>query len=412
MKRNVFCLIVLLFCCLFLLAGCNNSDGVESKAYVIAIGLDNGQTNRLKLSLQFAILSGNSKSSGTSSSSGSDSEPSTVISVECASIDSGINLINSYISKKINLSHCKVIIFSEELAQSGISDYVYNLASNIEIRPQCHILISRCDASDFLEQSSPIFESNPANYYERIFSSSEYSGYVENTYFYNFYNNILSTTSEATAILCGINTNKTHDTSSKIETSLDGSYKADESPIKSKNNAEIIGTAVFRKDKLVGELDNIETMCHQIVTNELKNTIITIPSPYQYDANISIFLSLNKNTKNKVSFVNGFPFIECTVNVMGDVLSMEPSIDLNDTDTISLLDSYVNTYLENSLSDFLYKTSLEFKADINDFGKYALITSATWSDWTNSDWLNNYQNACFKISVNTVIQDGYLFTKI
>ena len=410
MKKNVYCLIMLLFCCLCFLTGCNSSDGVESKAYVIAIGLDNGQTNILKLSLQFAILSGNSESSGSSSSSGSDNEPSTVISVECSSIDSGINLINSYISKKINLSHCKVIIISEELAESGISDYVYNLASNIEIRPQCHILISRCNASDFLEQSSPIFESNPANYYERIFSSSKYSGYVENTYFYNFYNNILSTTSEATAILCGINTDKTHDTQS--EYSLDGSYKADESPIKSKNNAEIIGTAVFCKDKLIGELDNIETMCHQLITNELNNTTITIPSPYQSDTNISISLSLNKKTKNKISFVNGFPFIECNVNVIGDVLSMEPSLDLNNIDTINLLNSCVNVYLENVLSDFLYKTSVELKADINDFGKYALIKYKTWDEWIDSDWLNNYQNTCFKITVNTDIQDGYLFTKI
>lgn len=410
MKINIFTFFLILLFCLCFLTGCDNSDGVETKAYVIALGVDKGIVNKFKLSLQVAILSGSSESSG--SDSGSSSEPSTVLSVECSSIDSGINLINSYISKKINLSHCKVIIFSEELAKNGISDLIFNLSSNIEIRPRCHVLISRCNAVDFLKQSSPIFESNPANYYERIFNSSEYSGYVENTYLYNFYDDLLSTTSEADAILCGINTDSTHDQAHLNTGSLDGNYKADETPIESKNKAEIIGTAVFSDDKLVGELDNIETMCHLIITNELKNTIITIPNPYTYDTNISIFIGLNKNTKSTVSFVNGYPFIECNVDVIGDVLSMEQSINLNDINTVNLLNSYVSTYLEDALNSYLYKTSKEFKSDINDFGKYALPKYSTWNDWIDSDWLNNYQNAFFKVTVNTNIQDGYLFTKI
>ena len=407
MKLSKSLLIIVILLCAILLTGCDNTSGVEGKAYVIALGLDKGDTEKLKLSLQIAVLSGSSnKSSGNQSSS---SEPSTVISVECSSIDSGINLINSYISKKINLSHCKAIIFSEELAIDGLSDYIYTLASNIEIRSQCHVLISRCKASQFLEHSSPIFESNPANYYERIFNSSEYSGYVENSYLYHFYDAILSTTSEATAILCGINTKNTHSTFSNT---LDGSYKADETPIESKNNVEIIGTAVFKDDKLVGELDNVETMCHLIITNDLKNTTITIPSPYSSTNNLSIFLSLNKQTVNKVTFVNGYPFIECNVDVIGDVLSMENSMDLNDTNTINALNSYVSNYLTEIITDYLYKTSNILNSDINSFGKYALIKYATWNNWLDSDWLNNYQNAFFKVNVNVKIQDGYLFTKI
>jgi spore germination protein KC len=68
-------------------------------AYVIAIGIDKGESNLLKISLQFATPS--SSLNGESTGSSSDSE-STVSSVECSTIDSGINLINSYISGKIN----------------------------------------------------------------------------------------------------------------------------------------------------------------------------------------------------------------------------------------------------------------------------------------------------------------------
>ena len=60
----------------------------------------------------------------------------------------------------------------------------------------------------------------------------------------------------------------------------------------------------------------------------------------------------------------------------------------------------------------LYKTAKDFKSDIAGFGRYALPKYSTWNDWTSSDWLNNYQNAFFKVNVETEIQGGYLFTKI
>ena len=413
MNIKKYLLIFILILSSFLLTGCNNAEGVETKAYVIAMGIDKGTVKELKLSLQIATLSGSNSSSGESSgASKSSSEASTVISVECNTVDSGINLINSYISKKINLSHCKVIIFSEELANEGLSNVIYDLISNIEIRPQCHVLISKCNSKDFLEQVSPIFESNPANYYERIFSSAEYTGYVANVYLYDLYNSILSTTSQAIAILSGINTDSTHPQNNNSSNILDGNYKADETPIESKNRIEIIGTAVFNDDKLVGELDNIETMCHLIISNDLDSGTITIPNPFKADSNLSVFINTNKDTTHKVSLVNGYPYIECNVNVVCDVLSMDTTIDLNDIQTINFLNSYVSTYLENALSSYLYKTSREFRADIDDFGRYAIVKYSTWNDWLDSDWLNNYQNAFFKVKVNASIQEGYLFTKI
>ncbi len=40
MKLNKILLILIILLCLFMLTGCYNSDGVETKAYVIAIGID------------------------------------------------------------------------------------------------------------------------------------------------------------------------------------------------------------------------------------------------------------------------------------------------------------------------------------------------------------------------------------
>ncbi len=165
-------------------------------------------------------------------------------------------------------------------------------------------------------------------------------------------------------------------------------------------------------DKLVGELDNIETLCYLMINSKLENATLTIPNPFSFDNVLSIYVSLNKDTKNEVSFVNGYPFIECSVDITGNLLTMDSSVDLTKEENVEILNSYLNAYIKDILTAYLYKTSKEFKSDISNFGKYVLPKYSTWQKWIDSDWLNNYQNAFFKVNVDTKIQGSYLFTKI
>ena len=103
--------------------------------------------------------------------------------------------------------------------------------------------------------------------------------------------------------------------------------------------------------------------------------------------------------KNDVSFINGYPYIECNVNISGDILSIDESVDLTDPSALQTINSYVNTYLEDNITSYLYKTAKEFKSDIANFGQYVLPKYATWEDWIASDWLNNYQNSFNKSSM-------------
>ena len=224
MRIKVFSLLLICSITIFLFTGCSSSRGIEDKAYAIALGIDTSDTHDLKISIQFAVL--NSSESSSSSSGSSSSDNSTILSVDCSSIDSGISLINSYISKQVNLSHCKAVIISEEYSSSGISDVIYTLVNNIELRPDCSIIISKCDAYDFLENSKPVFESNPAEYFEQNFNSSEYTGYLDNVTLADFYYNILNTSSNASAILAGINTKETQSRVNPNASLLDDDYIA------------------------------------------------------------------------------------------------------------------------------------------------------------------------------------------
>lgn len=88
------------------------SQNIDNLDYAVAIGVDSvPDSDSLEVSFEFA----NTNSFSTQSSS-SGSEP-IIDTVIAPSISSAINIMNAYAGKQLNLSHCKVVVFSKELAQ-------------------------------------------------------------------------------------------------------------------------------------------------------------------------------------------------------------------------------------------------------------------------------------------------------
>ena len=181
---------------LFSLSGCHSGLNIDNLAYTVAIGLDVGENNKIKVSFQLSIPGSESSGSGSS-----QSDSSIVNTIECSSIDAGINILNTYLSKEVNLSHCKVIVFSEEFAYLGVGEALYSLINNIQIRPDCNIIISRCSAEYFLNNSKPILEKLSAKYYEIAPTSSEYTAYTDNVTLSEFFSEYTDTLSECHGIL-------------------------------------------------------------------------------------------------------------------------------------------------------------------------------------------------------------------
>lgn len=404
MKIKYIFITLILICSLFCFTGCYDAINVETLAFAVALGIDKIDDNSIRLSVQIASPSGSSEGS----SSSSQSTTSNVLYVDCSTVDDGISLINSYISKKLNFSHCKAVIISEALAYTGVSEHLYGLINNVHVRPDCYVIISRCDAYNFLYNSTPTLESVSARYYELIVTSSEYTGYTESVYLSKFYEDILSTTSQTTAILGGINTKETQEAASNSE-SLDNGFKANETPLKNANNVENMGLAVFVGDSLIGELNNIETLCHMIISNKLESATISVPNPYDSQNNISISINLSNNTKNSVKIINDYPYITCNVSITGYILNLNNTIDLTNEEVIQNINDSVNNYLKYCITSYLYKTSKDFHSDIDAFGRHLISKYPTKATWVASDWLNNYQNSFFDVNVETNIVSAQLF---
>lgn len=376
-----------------------NSLNIDNLAFAVAIGIDKSNSNKLKVTFEFLA---------PSPSGESVSETTPVLnSVECSSITNGINMMNAYLGKKVNLSHCKLIIFSEELAKEGISDEVYSLINEVQVRPSANIVVSKCDTKYYIENSVPSLESLIPKYYDIFPNTSEYTGYTCNATIGDFFNALVCNSCSPYAILGGVNTSD----STQYQTVDDSSIKSNESPIKGNRLSQNIGLAVFKDDKLTGELNAIETICFLNMRKKVDSFLVSIPDPQNLDSKIDIYLTPNDTHNIDVSIVNGAPYVKIKLEFSGKIYSMSKDSQYLNSDVLDSISNSCNSYLESQFSSYLYKTSTVFESDINRLGLYALSEFATTSDFDNYNWLTNYKNSTFDIEINTVVDSGFLLTQ-
>lgn len=406
--KNSFIVIM----CIVLLLGFNasyTSLNIDNLAYVVALGVDVGENDIYKVSFQFIPRSGEEKSESTSSSNGNKTVINTV---EAPSLNTAINLMNSYLARKINLSHCKVVIFSEEVAINGISKEIYSLVNNSQARPSTNIIICKNTAEKYIKDTNPVLENSITKYYELFPNSSKYTGYIYNATLGDFFSQLVSSTCEPFAILGGINSNMYNDNNNISPSNNIGDMKSTETSFSSLRGSENIGIAVFKEDKLVGELDATETLCISIIKGEVSSFLIHIPNPKNNEEEIDLIIYPSGQKKITVDILNGSPYITFSEKFVGKIYSASEDKEYLNTEEIKTLSELSNKYLNNIITNYLYKTSLKYQSDINDFGKYALSKFLTIDDFEKYDWKNNYKNSTFKVYTDTHVQTGFLITEI
>lgn len=401
--RNIFILILII---IFIMAFSSSysSLNIDNLAHVLAIGIDTSDDNKLEVSFQF--------STPVSASESGSSEKSTAFinTVTASSLSNAINLVNGYLGKQINMSHCKAIIFSEDLAMQGISDEIYTLINDTQVRPSSNIVISKCTAKYYLEETKPQLENLISKYYEIFATPSQYTGYMPDATIGNFFNSLICKTCESYAILGGVNAGVPKN-NNEIDSQKDYTIKANNSSIQGENGAENIGVAVFKGDKLVGELDALETIAFLNIRNDLDRFLISVPDPLNNNHYLDIYLTPVHSTSINIDTTNQSPYIKIKLEFSGRIYSMTENSKYLSSEVLDSISNSCNSYLESVFADYLYKTSKDLKSDINGFGKYTLKNFITTGQYEDYNWPENYKNSFFDVEVNTSVKSGMLITE-
>lgn len=88
-------------------------------------------------------------------------------------------------------------------------------------------------------------------------------------------------------------------------------------------------------------------------------------SQLQSSQAIDVYLQPVQSTDIKVEIINGSPFIKIHCYFKGKIHSMNHEADYLNEDLLEELSHSVEQFLVSSIKQYLYKTSLQFNADIN-----------------------------------------------
>ena len=396
--KNLFIFIVII---VFLLAFSHSysSLNIDNLAYVVALGIDSTDDNNLQVTFQFS----------TPVSIESGEKPTPIINtVTASSISNATNIINSYLGTPASFSHCKVIVFSEQIAKQGISEEIYTLINDTQVTPASNIVVSKCDAKTYLEQTTPELENLVSKYYESFENSSKNTGYIPDATIGDFFNDLTSRTREPYAILGGVNAESRNEENSTIS---QDNLKANMTSISGKNGSENFGVAVFKEDTLIGELNAFESVAFQNIRNNIDRFLISVHDPENENNTLDIYMTPAKNTSVKVNTSTQTPYVEISCKFTGRIYSMSENSKYLSPDVLDSVSKSCDSYLESLFTNYLYKTSKEFKSDINSFGTYALKNFFTTSDLEKYNWLEKYRNAFFKVNVDSSVKSGMLITE-
>ncbi len=349
---------------------------VENISYIIAIGIDKSDSKEepLRLSIQIAK---------PDTSEGNGTKITTQIeTVNCNSFNLGLSMLNLKDINELNLSHCNVILISEELAKDGIEDFINTLANNVQIRPTCNILVTQGKTEDFLNVASKIDDIS-AKFYSSFINSSQITSYITPCKLSNFYSSLHDDTKAPVALYSFIN----------------------------KNTIESIGLSVFKDYKMVGRLSGLDTICYNLLTNEFKEATIEVYNPQQTNIPITVNISHYYNTKIDLTLDNNIPKIKCIINVKANILSGNKSFNYSSEENLQEIEAEINKFIEKNTLALLYKTSRGYESDIIGFNGYFRKNFLTKDELDKYNWDELYKNSEFEIEAHSYLKSGFLFSK-
>jgi spore germination protein KC len=406
---------VKLLACLLLisvLAGCWGSLETDEIAYVMAMGFDRGPGDSLVMTFQIAnprTIAG--QAAGGGGGGGGNSQGGTTINISTvASLPIGaFNLLNVERGRKISLQHTRAFIFSDELAREGLHHYLNPLNRYRETRGTAFIYISRGRARDFMEKNQSRLEFTPVKQYELVSKMQRLHSLAPVTEFRKFYHRTKSIAHEPTAPLVAVNEKGLKNLREPEPDTL-GDYLAGELP-SDKGEAQFLGTAVFKGDKMVGTLTGDETRYLNMLTGEMNQGFLIIDDPIRKGKPVGLILDQARKPDIKVRFSPGRPAIEVDIYQEPEIVGVASAINYESTELKPVLERALAGIIRERCHELVARTQEEFRSDIIGFGRVARRQFLTLQDWEKVKWHEAYPMAGVNINVHVKIRRTGLMRK-
>lgn len=341
-----------LFALMLPLTGCWSRHELNEQAIVVGIGIDK-EGSGYTVSAQMVNPATVSGQRGVSKSL-----PPVVTHKQWGqSVPEALRRMTTNLSKRLYFSHLRIVVFGEEVAREGIRGPLDFFSREPKMRTDFYLIVARnCTASDVLSMST-VIDPIPANHlYEKLsVSDREWAATGKITLDELLIN--LASQGKSSA-LTGIRI---------VGDKRNGASLPRNDAIKQRTFMEYSGMAVFRKDRMIGWMEDNEVRALKYLQNTVDQTVWVMPC----SGGKSISLNLVRaRTRIRAASNGDLPVIHVYSRIELDVASVECEADLSKPDTLERIRKQAQNHYRDILLSSIEGVQRRFGTDIFGFGKH------------------------------------------
>ncbi|MFD1675392.1 Ger(x)C family spore germination protein [Alicyclobacillus fodiniaquatilis] len=382
-----------------LLTGCWDRIEIEDRGTILGLAIDpidgdhpegitgpNAKSDApgYRLTAQIGIPGRIPLGPGESSGGGGAERPVWVVSTTGKTIDDAMNKLQQQLADKIFFGQLRVITVNQKTARSvGMDDIQDFFRRNAEIRRLCWLLVSDGNANEAME-AAPKLERLPTLYLVSTMEHAVTLGKMPNVFLGNYW-------------------------SALSDKGRDPILPFIKVIGPERDQIETEGLAVFRKDRMVGTLDPLETAEYMEIINEQKGGYAAA-YPMPGDPNHSVMLkAYSRNTRIRCRMINGQPSFESYTVIQSKIEEKTGRGSLDRSDVISKITDEAQEELTDGQMKVVKKMQ---KLHADPFGFGEIVRGQFPEYWLKQikDSHDNWEDQFTKTSFQPHVKDYILRT--
>ncbi|MFJ7364669.1 Ger(x)C family spore germination protein [Peribacillus frigoritolerans] len=343
MKKHRFKkMFILLIVMTPIVSGCWDRVEINDLAIVTAAAIDKKDNNQIELSIQVFIPKSLSSGGGQGGPGQGGTDTTLVRSETGSNISDALSKLQSKIPRKIFWGQCKVFVFGEQLAKEGIQEQLDFLLRHPQPRERANVFVSKGKGKPILQSVPPL---------------ENYSGEVIR---------------ELSDLHIGMQV-----TLQNLDEMLTGKPRAAAIPLvkilppekgqkKLQGIPYIVGTAVFKKDKMTGTMTEKETRGLLWLRDEMESYTVTL-NPKGVKGEISLN-PVSAKVKVIPQIINDKWKVLVKIDTEGSVIQNGTNLNLSNLKSVKAVERDFQKDIEKRL-ELAFLNTQDKKADILGLGK-------------------------------------------
>lgn len=379
MKKMIKVIIVCLVALLNIVSdtGCWNYREINDIAIVSGVSVDkNEETDEYVLTFEVVNTKGVKEAKNVPD----------IVTMQGKTIFDAVRNAIEKLGRRLYWSHAKVFIISQSIAKNGVAPVLDFIYRDAEVRSDIWLLISEDEtAADILRGNDKYHDTLSYHIDEEFRNEKNTSKYVA-TELWKFVNDLSDEGISPTI------------SAAKIAT------KGDEKvPM-------IVGTAVFKKDKMVGTLDLNDTKYFLLAADEYKKGVIAIPDVTENVREVTLEV-LNSNTKSKPVLKSGVLGIKVDIDMDVDIAEIMGGENLVNEKGREKVKKKAQEEIKKKVEGVIKKAQTEYKSDIFGFGSIVKREMPDFWKKTEHDWDDIFCKMSIDVNVEVNIKGSALNMK-